>query len=259
MQIGKPGKATSGISTADAASVTVRGRDLAVDLIGNTGFTDYFYLLLTGREPSDNQKFFLDAILVAIAEHGLVPSVQAARMTLAAAPEALQGAVAAGILGAGSVILGASESCALLLADGLARQASGKKGVALTLAKEIHARGERMPGFGHPLHKPADPRAERLLELADDRRVAGPATRLARELSSTVAEVWGKRLPMNVSMPIAAILIDLDFPPSIVKAVPILARTAGLLAHLAEEQANPIGFRMAAAGEESIAYSPEKK
>ena len=78
MQIGKPGKATSGISTADAASVTVRGRDLAVDLIGNTGFTAYFYLLLTGRESSDNQKFFLDAILVAIAEHGLVPSVQAA-------------------------------------------------------------------------------------------------------------------------------------------------------------------------------------
>lgn len=259
MQIGKPGKATTGISTADADQVTVRGRNLAADLIGKSGFTEYFYLLLTGREPSADQKFFLDAVLVAIAEHGLVPSVQAARMTLAAAPESLQGAVAAGMLGAGSVILGASESCAFLLAEGLARQAKGESGLALALAKEIHARGERMPGFGHPLHKPVDPRAERLLLLADERRIAGPATSLARELRSAVAAVWGKQLPMNVSMPIAAILIDLDFPPSIVKAVPILARTAGLLAHLAEEQSNPIGFRMAAAGEEAIAYLAEKK
>ena len=259
MQIGKPGKATTGISTADAAQVLVRGRDLATDLIGRTGFTEYFCLLLTGREPNADQKFFLDAVLVAIAEHGLVPSVQAARMTLAAAPESLQGAVAAGLLGAGSVILGASESCALLLAQGVARQAKGENGVALALAEEIHARGERMPGFGHPLHKPADPRAERLLLLAEERRIAGPAIRLAVELRPAVARIWRKELPMNVSMPIAAILLDLDFPPSIVKAVPILARTAGLLAHLAEEQANPIGFRMASAGEEAISYVPEKK
>ena len=99
----------------------MRGRDLTSDLMGRIGFTDYFYLLVTGREPTAEQRFFLDLLLVAIAEHGLVPSVQAARMTLASGPDALQGAVAAGILGAGSVILGAAEDCGrLLVASGIA-------------------------------------------------------------------------------------------------------------------------------------------
>ena len=110
MRIGKQDAPFTAISTADAASITVRGRDLCKELIGRIDFADYFFLLLMGEMPSDNQRFFVNALLVAIAEHGLVPSVQAARMTLAAAPEALQGAVAAGILGCGSVILGSSEA-----------------------------------------------------------------------------------------------------------------------------------------------------
>ena len=115
MRIGKQDQPFTAISTSSANSITVRGRDLCRDLIGKVGFTDYFYLLVTGSPPTDDQRFFTDAVLVAIAEHGLVPSVQAARMTLAAAPEAWQGAMAAGLLGVGSVIAGSSEMTAKLL------------------------------------------------------------------------------------------------------------------------------------------------
>src|SRR6058998_2635392 len=133
--------------------VEVRGRDLCGDLMGRLSFTEYFHLLLTGREPSGDQRFFLDLLLVAIAEHGLMPSNVAARMTLAADPGSLQGAVAAGILGAGTVILGASEECARLLERGRGRDPA-------EVARETRAAGGRMPGFGHPVHKPTDPRAE---------------------------------------------------------------------------------------------------
>ena len=112
----------------------------------------------------------------------------------------------------------------------------------------------KLPGYGHPLHKPVDPRAERILALADERRVAGPAVDIARRIVPAAAKVFGRPLPMNVSMAIAALLVDLDFPPAMAKALPILARTAGLLAHLAEEQQRPIGFLLASKAEEAIAY-----
>jgi citrate synthase len=205
--------------------------------------------LLTGREPSDDERFFLDLLLVSIAEHGLMPSNIAARMTLAADPESLQGAVAAGILGAGPVILGAAEDCAVLLA---AMHAEGRD--PTQVARDVHAAGGKVPGFGHPLHRPVDPRAERILELADARGVSGSHVALARGLRDAVAETWGKPLTLNVSLPIAAVMLDLGYPPAIVKAVPILARTASLLAHLAEEQEQPIGFLLAAKAEEAVEY-----
>ncbi|HEY3069691.1 MAG TPA: citryl-CoA lyase, partial [Gaiellaceae bacterium] len=206
---------------------------------------EYFHLLLTGREPTEEQRFFLDVLLVALAEHGMMPTNVAARMTLAADPEALQGAVAAGILGVGPVVVGTAAECARLLE-------SDEK--PLDTARRLHAAGEKMPGFGHPVHRPVDPRAERILELADKRGISGPAVARARALRDAVAEVWGKPLPMNVSMPIAAVMLDLDFPAAAVQALPILARTAGLLAHLAEEQENPLGFLLAGKAEEAIEY-----
>jgi citrate synthase len=249
MQIGKAGEPVTRISRASPDRVEVRGRDLAGDLMGRLSFTEYFHLLLTGREPSDDERFFLDLLLVSIAEHGLMPSNIAARMTLAADPESLQGAVAAGILGAGPVILGAAEDCALLLA---AMHAEGRD--PLQVARDIHAAGGKVPGFGHPLHRPVDPRAERILELADARGISGPYVALARGLRNAVAETWGKPLTLNVSLPIAAVMLDLGYSPAIVKAVPILARTASLLAHLAEEQEQPIGFLLAAKAEEAVEY-----
>jgi citrate synthase len=235
----------SRIAQAYPDRVEVRGRDLTGDLMGRLTFTEHFHLLLTGEEPTDDQRFFLDLLLVAIAEHGLMPTNVAARMTLAADPESLQGAVAAGILGAGPVVLGTSEECARLLARG---------GDAAEVVRGIRAGGGKVPGFGHPVHEPLDPRAERILELADERGVTGTNVELARRFRDAVAQEWGKPLPMNVSMAIAAVLLDLGFPPAAAKAVPILARTAGLLAHLAEEQEHPVGFAVARAAEEAVEY-----
>jgi len=235
------------IAQASSDRVEVRGRDLAGDLMGRLTFTEYFHLLLTGEEPTEEQRYFLDLLLVAIAEHGLMPTNVAARMTFAADPGSLQGAVAAGILGAGPVVLGTSEQCARLL-----EEAAGRDPVEVV--REIHRTGGKVPGFGHPVHRPVDPRAERILELADERGVSGPNVGRARSLRDAVHEVWGKPLTMNVSMPIAAVLLDLGFPAASVKAVPILARTASLLAHLAEEQERPIGLALAAAAEEAVEY-----
>jgi citrate synthase len=243
--VADPGEqAVSTIAQASPDRVEVRGRDLTGDLMGRLSFTAYFHLLLTGEEPTGEQRYFLDLLLVAIAEHGLMPTNVAARMTLAADPESLQGAVAAGILGAGPVLLGTSEECAQLLAAG---------GDPQEIVREYRAAGRKVPGFGHPVHKPLDPRAERILELADERGVSGRHVALARALRDELG------LTMNVSMPIAAVLLDLDFPPAAVKAVPILARTASLLAHLAEERERPLGFVLAKAAEDAIRYEPDAR
>ena len=247
--IGKPGAPVTNISQAYPDRVEVRGRDLTGDLMGRLSFTEYFHLLLTGDEPTDDQRFFLDLLLVAIAEHGMMPTNVAARMTLAADPTSLQSAVAAGILGAGTVVLGTSEACARLLES---TRASGKD--AETVAREIRAAGGKLPGFGHPVHKPLDRRAERILSLADARGVSAENVALARQFRDGAAAAWGRPLTMNVAMPIAAVMLDLGFSSATVKAVPILARTASLLAHLAEEQQRPIGFLMAGAAEDAIEY-----
>ena len=234
-----PGSSRTRIARAYPDRVEVRGRDLSRDLMGRLTFTEYFHLLLTGEEPTEEQRFFLDLVLVAIAEHGLMPSNVAARMTLAADPGSLHGAVAAGILGAGPVVLGTSEECARLLAAG---------GDPKEIVRGLREAGRRIPGFGHPVHEPVDPRAERILELADEHGVSGRHVALARALHDEV------QLTMNVAMPIAAVLLDLGFPPVAAKAVPILARTASLLAHLAEEREEPLGFLLARAAEEAVDY-----
>src|ERR671923_2106300 len=180
MQIGKAGPPVSHISQAYPDRVEVRGRDLSGDLMGRLTFTEYFHLLLTGHEPTEDQLYFLDLLLVAIAEHGMMPTNVAARMTLAADPGSLQGAVAAGILGCGPVLLGTSEECARVLVR--ARDTDPAQLVA-----EIRAAGGKVPGFGHPVHRPVDPRAERILQLADERGVSGRNVTLAREIRDAVA------------------------------------------------------------------------
>jgi citrate synthase len=227
------------ISRVEPDRVEVRGRDLTGELMGTLTFTEYFHLLVTGREPTDDERYFLDLLLVAIAEHGMMPSNVAARMTLAADPGSLHGAVAAGILGAGPVLLGTSEACAVLL-DAAVRAGEAPPQLVARL------RGEKVPGFGHPVHRVTDPRAERIFRLADEKGVAGAHVAYARRLRDELAP-----LPLNVSMAIAAVLLDLGFEPAMAKAVPILARTAGLLAHLADEREHPIGFRLARAAEDA--------
>src|SRR3954468_14450466 len=139
MKIGSQTHRSSAISSSNEQTIVVRGLDLCADLIGHVSFTDHVWLLITGELPGAGQRAVLDATLVAIAEHGLVPSVQASRLTLAAAPEALQGAVAAGLLGCGSVILGAAADAGRLLADVVSRA----EGAVLAEIAQARVREER--------------------------------------------------------------------------------------------------------------------
>jgi len=173
MKIGAQDRRSSAISTSNAETILVRGRDLCAELIGKISFTDHVWLLVTGDLPSPSQRRVLDATLVAIAEHGLVPSVQASRLTLAAAPEALQGAVAAGILGCGSVILGSTEAAGRLFDDVLTRSPGDLESGARAVLGELVAARRAIPGYGHPLHKGYDPRSRRLLEIATEAGLAG--------------------------------------------------------------------------------------
>jgi citrate synthase len=257
VKIGPQTNRSSAISTSNDATILVRGRDLAQELVGNVSFTEHFWLLVTGQPPSAAQRRLLDATLVAIAEHGLVPSVQASRMTLAAAPEALQGAVAAGILGCGSVVLGSSEAAGAFYSE-IARRSeegSGAEDAAITVIEEYRQNRRAIPGYGHPLHKEADPRALRLLKIAEEVGLAGQFISIARLVESWLPRVFGKPLALNVSGAIPAVLLDAGYPLQALKGVPILARTAGLIAHLLEEQQQPIGFVMSHAAASAIDYN----
>jgi citrate synthase len=256
VKIGPQAHHNSAISTSNETNIVVRGRDLSGELIGRIDFTEHFWLLLTGAVPTAAQRRVLDATLVAIAEHGLVPSVQVARMTLAAAPEALQGAVAAGILGCGSVVLGSSEAAGALLASIAARVAAGESLEPAARAVVLAYRAERraIPGYGHPQHKGFDPRAQRLFEVAAEAGVLGAHVQIARQVEMLLPDVLGKPLALNVSGAIPAVLLDAGYPLAALKGVPILARTAGLIAHLLEEQLRPIGFVMSHAAAAAIHY-----
>jgi citrate synthase len=256
MKIGSQTHRSSGISSANESVILVRGKDLCADLIGSVSFTDHIWLLVVGELPSAGQRAVLDATLVAIAEHGLVPSVQASRLTLAAAPEALQGAVAAGILGCGSVILGAAESSGRLLADVVAGAARGAALEELASARVREERAAKRPvaGYGHPLHKARDPRVDRLLAVAAQAGCAGQHIEAARAIERALPGIIGKPLAMNVSSAIAAVLLDAGYPLLALKGVPMLARTASLIAHLLEEQQRPIGFVLSHAAAAAIDY-----
>jgi citrate synthase len=256
VKIGRQAHRTSAISASNHETIVVRGRDLSGELIGNINFTDYFWLLLTGAVPSAAQRRVLDATLVAIAEHGLVPSVQASRMTLAAAPEAFQGAVAVGLLGCGSVVLGSSEAAGRFFNE-IAIRVQGGEGVqaaATAVIQDYRASRRAIPGYGHPLHKEADPRARRLFEVATEAGCAGRHMEIARVVEQLLPQLVGKTLSMNVSGAIPAVLLDAGYPVVALKGVPLLARTAGLIAHLLEETQRPIGFVMSHAAENAIDY-----
>ena len=247
MKIGKATVPESAICTYDDETIVVRGANLCEDLIGKLSFTDYFWLLVTGQRPSAMASRVLDATLVAIAEHGLVPSVQASRMTLAAAPDAIQGAVAAGILGCGSVILGASETAGRLFlrVAALARDKSlSLEGAATELVRELREQKQAIPGYGHPQHKARDPRVARLFAVAAEAGASMHFVRIAEAVEAVLPGLTGRDLRLNVSAAIPAVLLDVGFPAEALKGVPILARCAGLIGHLTEELAQPIGFAL---------------
>ncbi|WP_372387391.1 citryl-CoA lyase [Xanthomonas axonopodis] len=246
--IGKTTEVRSALCWNDEDRIVVRGRDLGTQLIGGMGFVEYFYFLVTGREPDGAASAVLQATLVALTEHGLVPSVQAARMTFAAAPDAMQGAVAAGILGCGSVIFGASEGAGRLLLSVEQHAAEGGstlRDAATAVITDLRTRRHPIAGYGHPEHKRRDPRVDALFEVA---RRSGADMRyvdVAHTIEQVIPEILGKPLRLNASGAISAVLLGVDFPVAALKGVPMLARAAGLIAHLVEESETPIGFALA--------------
>ncbi len=259
MKIGRQDRHSSALSTSNAQTIVVRGRDLAGELMGSITFTEHFWLLLTGALPTAAQRHVLDATLVAIAEHGLVPSVQAARLTFAAAPEALQGAVAAGLLGCGSVVLGSAEAAGHFFAAIEQKAAAGAElDRAIGAVVQQYREAKRtIPGYGHPLHKGFDPRARRLFAIAKEAGLEPQHVAIGARVEELLPQLIGRPLMMNVSGAIAAVLLDAGFPLLALKGVPLLARTAGLVAHLLEEQQRAIGFVMSHAAAQAIDYDGE--
>lgn len=240
--------------------VVIRGHDLAEELIGRTTASEFFYILLTGSRPSTTQTRVLDACIVSIGEHGLVPSVQAARMTYASAPEAFQGAVAAGLLGAGSVILGSSETTARVLKQIVDLAADGDlDAAAQSVLRQLKEQRTPAPGVGHPVHKAGDPRAAKLLDLTAELGVQGVHTAALHAMVRAVPLVYGRDLPLNVSGVIPAALLDVGFPLRAMKGVPLVGRTMSLVAHLLEEMDSPTGFGLAAAAEAAVTFQPDDR
>jgi citrate synthase len=262
-KIGKSTVPRTAISTSDEDSITVRGEDLCRDLIGRVSFTDYFSFLLTGVRPTSGDSIVLDACLVAIADHGMVPSVQAARMTFAAAPDALQGAVAAGILGCGSVILGASETAGRLFSEideEAKKTGDDLRECAMRIVRSYREAGKAIPGYGHSLHKQRDPRVDRLFEVARKAATGLRFVEIAEVVEEVIPAIVGKELKLNVSAAIPAVLLGTNFPLRALRGVPILARTAGVIAHLAEEAVNPSGFALSYQATRELVYEgPEAK
>jgi citrate synthase len=236
------------VGTSDADSITVMGRDLSSELLGQVTFTQLAFLLVQRRMPSPEETRLFDAVLISLADHGLTPTVLAARLTHTGAPEALQGAVAAGLLGAGSVFLGVVEDTARFL------DAVGDD-VEAGVAREIEA-GRRIPGLGHPVHKVQDPRTPRIYAIAEETGLTGRHLGRLREVSAAHTRRTGRKLPINGAGVAGAALADLGFPAPLLRGFALLARTAGLLGHLAEEMQSPIGMRLYREVDERAKYVP---
>ena len=228
-----------GWSTADR--IVVRGHEL-VDLIGNVSLGDFAFLELKGRLPTPQESIVFNAITVTLVEHGMTPSAIAARLTHLGAPEALQAAVAAGLLGMGDRFGGAAEEAARMLQEALPRDAAEADLAALAsrlVARQREAK-RAVPGLGHPIHKPVDPRVPRLFDVAAANGFSGRYVELMKLVSGEASRAVGRELPVNATGAIGAIASELDLSWHVCRGLAVMARAIGLVAHLQEEQSDPM-------------------
>jgi citrate synthase len=229
-----------GWSTTD--SITCYGHDLPNELIGRVGAGAMGFLGLTGRVPTPAEDRVFNALLVVLIEHGQTPSAIAARLTYLGAPEALQSAVAAGLLGLGTVFVGTIEGAARLVQQALADQppdvnlATLADSVVETLAEQKVI----VPGVGHPKHKPVDPRTAPLFAVAKEEGVYGRHCALMELIAEKAAARYARSLPLNATGAVGAIASDLGLPWNITRGIGVMARAIGLVAHILEEQRTPI-------------------
>ena len=231
-------KIRSGLGRSTADRIFVRGHDLTAELIGKASLGDVAFLELKGRLPNEHESVMFNALAVTLVEHGITPSAIATRMTYFGAPEALQAAVAAGLLGMGDRFGGSIEQAARLLQEAPAD--ADQRAVASEIVAGYRARKETIPGLGHPVHKPADPRTTRLFELASEHGFSGRHVRLMELIAQQATAVYGRDLPVNATGAIAAIASEMEFPWRITRGIAVMARAIGLVAHVQEEMDQPM-------------------
>jgi citrate synthase len=253
----------TGIGTSDASSIRLLGHDLAGELMGKVGFGELALWLATQQRPTPQQVRVFEAVLVSLADHGFTPTALAARLTLYSAPDAFQGAMAAGLLGGGSRFLGVTEDTGRFLAGVLATVAGSLPTsdeqwdeLARKAVAEQRAARRLVPGLGHPVHKTADPRTAVMIEIAEREGLRGPHLRLFEAIGRVHAEILGRTLPLNGAGVAGAALADIGLPPELLRGVALLARAAGLLGHLAEELRSPIAPDIYASVDRHAVYRP---
>ncbi len=241
----------SDIAWSTPATIGVHGLDLCQDLMGEVNFGDMAYLEVTGRLPDTNESRLFNAILVTLVEHGIVPSTLAARMTYAGAPEALQAAVAAGLLGLGSVFVGSTEAAARMLSDALPtndgqpmRTDASLQVLATAIVQDHRARKVIVPGLGHPIHKPVDPRTVRLFAIARQTGFHGPYVTLMEHVADAAAIAYGKVLPVNATGAIGALCCEMGLSWQLARGLGVMARAVGLVGHVLEESRQPMAMEL---------------
>ena len=259
-----PPRFPTSIGDSDLASITLLGQDLAADLMGKVSFGELALWLVTQQRPTTPQVRVFEAVLVALADHGFTPTAIAARLTYLSAPESVQGALAAGLLGGGSRFLGVTEDCGRFLADALASAAgepppdddAGWDALALSAVRQARDAGRLIPGLGHPVHKVTDPRTPALIQIAEEEGLRGPHLRLFEAIGRVHPQVLHRTLPLNGAGTCGAALADLGLPVDLLRGFALLARAAGLLGHLAEEQRRPIGMDVYMTVDRNADYIP---
>jgi citrate synthase len=240
----KPIRSDIAWSTADR--ITIRGLDLPNEILGHMDLATFSYLQLMGRPPSPGEARVYNALLITLVEHGLTPSALAARFTYAGAPESLQAAVAAGLCGLGSVFVGSTEGTARMLTDAL-RDNAGEIDLAAT-ARDVVSRyresGNIIPGLGHPIHKPVDPRTGRLFEIAAQENLSGRYVELMQSIAAEAERVYARQLPINATGAIGALACELAVPVTVVRGLGVMARAIGLVGHILEESEQPMATEL---------------
>ena len=252
------------IGISDPDTITVLGHDLAADLMGKVSFAELAMWLVTQERPAPGQVRVLEAVLVALADHGFTPTAIAARLTYLSAPDSVQGALAAGLLGGGSRFLGVTEDAGQFLARVLAEAGkipgddAGFDALALEAVRQARAAKKFVPGLGHPVHKVRDPRTPALIKIAGEEGLRGPHLRLFEAIGRVHPQVLGRTLPLNGAGTCGAVLADLGLPLAMLRGFALLARAAGLLGQLAEEQRRPIANDIYMHVDRNAVYVPPK-
>ncbi len=248
-------KIVTNLGRAEKDRILVREHDLIKDLMGKITFSQMTFLMLVGRLPNEGETRMVDALLMVLVEHGINTSVITARLTYSTAPEAIQGAVAAAIVGAGSVHLGSSEWSAKLLSEALSQAPNNADldSVARDVVEQQEKKGERISGIGHRIHPDGDPRADILFEIARETKSYGKHCELIQKVAHFAAAKYQRKLPVNVTGAIAAIALDMGLPWQITKTFALIGRTLGAMAHIGEEIQNPMTPAINAAIRASIA------